>query len=214
MKIVSNTNFNLLGDRNYVNSFSIIEYIYLNHTKLSGWDIKDVWLDIKFYKLITCNCVVGVSSEPVKNLSEEILCEAVISCEIGKCFIYFKKNPSGKKLGQADINYDVSEIEVYGNYSGNYKIRSDSYDHFIKNLIEANKRVHLQSSISKNLKVINMFMRNIPLFLDQNIEWSDLQIKNIGSRKSHDGSISTLNKVRVSRMFDVHIGFNIIQEIL
>jgi hypothetical protein len=214
VKIVSNTNFNLLGDRNYVNSFSIIEYIYLNHTKLSGWDIEDMLLDIKFYKLITCNCVVGVSNEPVKNISEEILCEAVISCEIGKCFIYFKKNASGKKLGQANINYNVMEIEVYGNYSGNYKIRSDSYGQFVKNLIEANKRVHLQSNIGKSLKVINMYMRNIPLFLDQNIEWSELQIKNIGLRKLSDGSISTLNKVRVSRTIDVHIGFNIIGETL
>jgi len=207
------TNFQLLGNRDYVHSSNIIEYLHKNCEMLTGFSTDGTLLDIKFYGRITTNCAVEPHDEPVDNSAKDILCEAVIRCDKGKRFIYFKEALDSKWPESVPVNYDVSEIELNGNYSGKYRIQSDTYGHFIKNLIEANKRVHLADCLDKDIQVINIFMRNVPLSLCLDDAMIQLDITNIGRRDSHDGSILTLNRISISELDtrDIEVGFSLVR---
>jgi hypothetical protein len=192
---MSDTNFSLLGARDYVHSSSIIEYIYNNYDDLAAWPMGEVLLDIKFYNKFSSNCFVIVLDAPIGNISEDIVSEAVIRNKSDKRFVYFKRDPNSSDLNSIDVRYDVDEIERYGDFSGRYKIKSESYTQFIRNLIEANKKIHLQDDKLKGMPVINVYMRSVPIYLYTNNSWADLVIKNIGSR-SKKNSVTTLNKIK------------------
>jgi len=208
---VIKSNFTLLGSRDYVHSTSIIEFIYLNRNNIIGKSNELAWLDIKFYKIITSNCLLEITTKPSDNINEDVLCEAIIRRNKSFFFVYFRSQPNNEELKKASVTYNVEEIDFFGQYSGDYMIKTDCYSSFIINIVESNKRVHLASNPNSEVKILNMFMKNVPLFFDLNSQWTKIKIQNIGFRGSINENISTLNKLNINGLKDISLGYKLIR---
>jgi len=212
MKIIDSTNFSYLGDRNYVNSASIIEFIHSNiGAFVDGLPI-DYSLDIKMHKEMNTNCSVEVYSSFHEYSDEVIICEAILKSNCDTKFVYFLSN--NEVVNKNDINpvYCVEELDLYSEFSGCYRISSNNYNECIANIIQANKELHLKNIDSKRSKVLNMFMKNIPVEFSKYKSLLIIEIKNIGVRDMANSSFSTLNKITFSgvNLQPVLVGFQVV----
>jgi hypothetical protein len=213
MNCIKNTGFSYLGTRNYVNSTSIIEFVHDNISIfISGLSI-DYFLDIKMHKEMKVNCRVDVYSSYHEYNDETVICEVVLKFNNDKRFVYFLSNHKAISQNTVDSTYHTEEIDLYGKFSGRYRIASSSYNEFIKNIIQSNKVLHLKNIALGKFKILNIFMKNIPVELPKYMNMLDIEITNIGIRDTADGSFSTLNSINIIEMSlePILVGFRVVR---
>ena len=212
MNIIDSTNFSYLGARNYVHSSSIIEFIHGNIGTIVNGLPTDYSLDIKMHKEMNTNCSVEVYSSFHEYGGDVVICEAVLKSNRDTKFVYFLSN--NEFIDQNDINpvYRVEELDLYSKFSGCYRISSNNYNECIANIIQSNKEIHLKNIDSKKFKVLNMFMKNVPVEFSNYKSSLVIEIKNIGVRDMANGSFSTLNKITFSEvnLQPILVGFQVV----
>ena len=84
---------------------------------------------------------------------------------------------------------------------------------FIKNIIQSNKLLHFKNVALEEFKVLNMFMKNVPVELPEYKDILDIEIKNIGIRDADNGSLSTLNSINVVGidLQPILVGFKVVR---
>ena len=207
------TDFSYIGMRNYINSASLVEFIYDNVNIFIDGALGKCFLDIKMHKEISTNCRVDFYSNSHEYNDEEVMCECILKSDNNIRVIYFLSNNNSIRKNIDDSVYHVKEVSSYGEFSGQYSINSSNYNEFIKNIIQSNKEIHLKSFNSVKFKILNIFMKNIPIGLHKYINTLDIEIKNIGIRDAVDSGFSTLNEVSFFgvNVQPVLIGFQVVR---
>jgi hypothetical protein len=200
MNLIKSTDFSFLGARDYIHSTSIIEFIHNNINSFISDSPVEYSLDIKMYKEVSTNCKVDIYNCYHEYIDKTVMCEIILKSNNDKRFVYFLSNH--KVIIKKTITpiYHVEEIDLYGKFSGHYRIASNNYSEFIKNIIQSNKELHIKNLGLGEFKIINMFMKNVPVGLLKYINILDIEIKNIGIREISDGNLSTLSEIHMIEM--------------
>ena len=200
MNFIKSTNFSYLGDRSYVHSTSIIKFIHDNISVFVDNRSTCHYLDIKMHKEMNTNCRVDIYSKYHEYVVESVICEVILKSDEYTKFIYFLSNHKPVKQDAVDNDnlYSIKEISSYGKFSGSYRISSNSYSEYITNIIQSNKLLHLKNLDSKRFKILNIFMKNVPVEFSEFTNTSDIEIKNIGIRDAINSDYSTLNSVKIA----------------
>ena len=209
MNCIKSTDFSYLGLRRYINSTSLIEYI---HDNIDTFTV-DYSLDIKMHKEIHANCRVDVYDYHHEYSDEIVMCEVVLKSNNSKRFVYFLNNHGAITKSAVEATYCAEEIELHGKFSGKYRISASNYNEFIKNIIQSNKLLHFKNVALEEFKVLNMFMKNVPVELPEYKDILDIEIKNIGIRDAGNGSLSTLNSINVVGidLQPILVGFKVVR---
>ncbi len=214
MNIIANTDFSYLGDRDYINSTSLVEFIHDNiDVFIDSAPHIDYSLDIKIHKEVKTNCRVDVYKTNQEYNKESIICDAILRSNNDIRYVYFVSNDRPVIKNKIDPKYVVEKIELYGEFSGYYRISASNYSEFIRNVIQSNKLLHIDNLDFTKYKILNMFMKSTPVELIKYNEKLDIEIKNIGIRFSSDGSLSTMNKVIFTgiSLKPMFIGFQVLR---
>jgi len=213
MKIIENTSFSFLGTRNYVNSTSIIEFVHDNiDIFIDGISI-DYSLNIKMYKEMNVNCRVDIYNSHHEYINESIICEVNLNSDYDTKFIYFLSNNEVISNSIDDPVYSVNELSLSNDFSGHYKISSHNYNECIKNIIQSNKGLHISNIKLEKYRILNMFMKNIPVDFPNYPATSNIKITNIGVRETVNDGFSTLNKIIFTEMNinPILVGFQVVR---
>ena len=213
MKNTVNTNFSYLGTRNYINSTSIIEFIHDSMGIFIDDLYADYCLDIKMYKEMNINCRVDVYNSHREYSDESVICEVILKSDNNIKFIYFLSNHKAINKNTVDSIYRVEEIGLCSEFSGSYKIASNNYNECIKNIIQSNKILHLKDIDFDKFKILNMFMRNVPVEFPKYMNTLKIEIKNIGIRDTINGGFSTLNSINIPEinLQPILVGFQVVR---
>ena len=144
---------------------------------------------------------------------ESIICEVVLSSDYDTKFIYFLSNHRIINRNTVDPIYHTNEIDLFGEFSGHYRIASNDYNECIKNIIQSNKELHLKNIKLKKYRILNMYMKNVPAEFPKYLSMLNIKITNIGIRDTIDNSFSTLNKINFLEMDlqPILVGFQIVR---
>lgn len=194
------TDFEFKDSRNYVHSTTMLECLYRliseNYYNDEKWEMPKV--DAKFHKEVFFNGRFWLFYDD-PDLSEYSSASAN--------FRFYDKSFSIKAIFIEDrgidvvrrikTDYSVEDITMERDYSATCKIGCNNRIAFTENIIEANKKVHLQTLNDRgnNLKVINLYMKGAPVYHAlQNCDYLLLKIENISARQ-RGNSVVTLNSL-------------------
>jgi hypothetical protein len=193
------TDFDFKDARNYVHSSSLIssffQIVFSEFPPISSWE--NPVSDLKFAQEAHHNGVFTFGSHKEELPLQESVSAHFKIYDSEKCvYAVFQEKPEQVILKRIKTNYQVQNMVLNGDFSGECNIGCMSFDGLIENVIEANKQVHLQtlSSEGKTLKVVNVYMKNFPVFVKQPYEETSLKITNKVARR-RGNSISTMNIV-------------------
>jgi len=207
MKILEeDASFNFIDDREYVNSSSIIQYIWLSiEPYLSSHSKQDIFIDIRFHQVLKSNAKFIVFDE-YQDFSEvkHIVSEGVVYTENMKLYYCLLEDVGNDVIKNEQFEYCVN-IDHAGNYEGLCTIGIDDANSYISNIIEANKRVHkITQCKNSKLEIINLYMKKLPLLhITKDFEKkATLLIENLGVRE-HGNDITTLNRIKLPEFSDL-----------
>ena len=191
--------FEFKDSRNYVHSTTMIEdlcgLIYENIYPEDKWEMPKI--DAKFHKEVLCNGKFLIA-EDISELPESGTVSADFRFHDGNRSIYaaFIEDKDISVTRRIKTNYKVEDIVLEKDFSGTCRIACADRATFTENVIEANKRIHLLTlrDKSKELKVINLYMKKFPAFVPDEAKKLLLKIENISVRQ-REGSIVTLNSL-------------------
>ncbi len=194
------TSFNLVNNRSYVHSSTIIDFIWKNVKQFVSSDFKHpIFMDIKFHQELKKNAKFVIFDiyqdiSKIKNL----LVECLIYSENLKLYIYLIEDKNNNILKNIELNYSVTEMVLSSDYSGSCIISAENSLTMISNIIEANKRIHELTYLQKEkLKVINLYMKKFPInILNTKLTKVKTLIKNLGI-SDFKGNNTTLNKIEI-----------------
>ena len=163
------------------------------------------------YKEMISNCSVEIYDTYQEHDNEEVMCEVVLKSNNSTRYIYFLNYSKAIISNRINPEYCVEEIDLYSNFSGIYRIASNTYSKCIRNIIQSNKLLHLKNISSGGWSILNMFMKNVPVEFPKYINMLDIEIKNIGVRGVVDKSFSTLNVINIPEMNiqPISVGFQV-----
>lgn len=193
--------FEWIGKRRYVHSTTMI----LALKRIFSTDIfqlsqgNNTFIDCKFGTEITKNGVFKLSQDRTKIDSIKTKSATFrVYNDYYNYFIAFIEDPSRPVTKSREIEYEVKDLDIKNRFEGKCKIYCSDYASFLKNIIEANKQVHLNclDDWGMNLKVNNAFMKRFPF-----CEYSELPNQdgfvclNIENKSVHFSreSVTTLN---------------------
>jgi len=213
LNTIENTDFSFLGDRNYINSTSIIEFIHNNinvFITVSGFNYS---LNIKIYKEVKTNCRVDTYSSYHEYDKDLVVCEAILSSNNDIKYLYFISNNKQIKKNKLDSKYGVYDLKLNGRFSGSCYILSSNYTEFIRNIIQANKILHVKNIGFSEYKILNIFMKNVPVELDNYQKSLGIKIDNTNIHELPDGNISTLSKISFNEndIDPLFVGFQVLK---
>ena len=194
------TSFNLVNNRKYVHSSTIIDFIWKNIKQYVPSGFKQpIFMDIKFHQELKKNANFILFDQyqdisKIKNLSVE----SRIYSENLNLYIYLVEDQNSDILNNIELDYSVTEMVVSGDYSGSCIISAENSLTMIGNIIEANKRIHELTYLQKEkLKVINLYMKKFPINI-LNSKFTKLKtlISNIGI-SNFKGNNTTLNRIEL-----------------
>ncbi len=194
------TEFEFKDSRHYVHSTTMLECLYRlvseNYYNEEKWEMPKV--DAKFHKEVFFNGrFLLFSDEP--DLSEYGAASANFrfydkSFNIKAIFIEDRGIDVAQRI---KTNYSVEDIVMERDFTATCKIGCNSRIAFTENIIEANKKVHLLTlnNRGKNLKVINLYMKGVPVsHASKNCDYLLLKIVNMSARQ-RGNSVVTLNSL-------------------
>ena len=191
------TDFDFKDVRNYVHSSSLMssffQIVFSELVPVSSWEASVS--DFKFAQEINHNGVFTFASKKEELPSQESVSAHFRIYDSEKCvYAVFQENPEHTILKRIKTNYQVQNMVFNGDFSGECNIGCMSFDDLIENVIEANKQVHQQtlSHECKTLNVVNVHMKNFPVFMKQSCQEISLKITNKVTRR-RGNAISTVN---------------------
>ena len=182
--------------RSYVHSSTqcarLVEILY----QQMEVDLSSFKLDAKFSKFMTFDGEYLIQFEPFLKRQKNTVSEFKLFSESKVIYAQLNENDS-KILSRKNTNYSISKLEGAEGFSGKGSFLYTSDIEFFENIIEINKRLHLQGNAIKNLEVINLYMKNLPLkySADYNKQM-DVEIKNISLIEGAN-KITTLNEFAI-----------------
>ena len=187
------TDFKFKDERCYVHSTSLMEGLWNNVFPQLDMDPCDFLVDAKFHKLINSNGYFLIEKgNNIANI-EQYSASFKIFNQSSLRYIYFKDE--GIKILDTEIsNITILNYQTNNKFSGKAIIKAYSLKEFIGNIVDLNKKIHLDSVIKKKVKVINLYMKNIPALKEYNKNYIEIDIENVSIRNSDIGLV-TLNKV-------------------
>jgi hypothetical protein len=183
----------LIGSRNYVHSSSLLSRIYeeLNKSELHVKQQKHI--NATFNKLIKHACYL--SNRPNTNLNYSAKFQ--ITNESEQVLTYYLYET--RELITSCVSQDPYQVNLQNPSSPSTfgLIKFNSYEHFVRNLIEINKQycLHLSPSLVGG-GVLNLRMKGVPFFKF----WADeteLMLKlDLLEKKERNGSIIILTRIQ------------------
>jgi hypothetical protein len=199
MKMDVKTDFEFKGNRNYVHSSTLMETLCSlvhDHFHAEGnWE--EPKTDAQFHEEVASNGVITLS-EDRGQLQTEPSPSAFLRFFDGNrnIFAALVQDQDTDVLRRIEPEYAIEGLALEGEFSGKCHIDISSRTALIENIIEANKRIHLQTLEHKGpqLKVVNLYVKKFPLGLPDHKGGSQalLKIENRGVRQRGD-SVATLN---------------------
>ncbi|OHE76674.1 MAG: hypothetical protein A3F67_00920 [Verrucomicrobia bacterium RIFCSPHIGHO2_12_FULL_41_10] len=151
-------------------------------------------MDAQFHHLATRNGVMRCQEAPSDMRSSlAIAAEFRLTSGTKNFYIYFIEDEKPVS-NRTKTQYDIQDLELLSPFSGSCHININNELSFFENIIEANKRLHQCTLNDKKIKVINLYMKKIPLgLMVQKKGMYRLNIRHIGSRSHNDG-LATINE--------------------
>jgi hypothetical protein len=189
------SNFEFKDERAYVHSSTICDEIINRVLPQLMLDPSELVLDAKFHRFFSKDGTFICQEQP---FSEDLIGGAVADFRLStpNGYVYVLLRDDGGDIHKRSrTNYGVADVELLKPYTGIAKICMDGYSNFFLNIIEANKRIHLMSSLNGEAKVINVYMKKLQLDLPFDKKNRVLvNIENLSARK-HLNGLMTLNRI-------------------
>ena len=200
MKIIEkDAAFTYINNRTYVHSSSIIEYIWLSvKSYFSSYSKQYIFIDIRFHQVLTSNAKIIVFDKYQDYSKDSLLVsEGVLYTNDTKLYFYLFKDEVSAVISNEYFEYSV-QIDTNENYGGSCAIGIIDIPSYIRNTIEANKRVHILTlHNNEKLEIINLYMKKFPINIPyNNFDKINLHIENFSIR-GHNNDIATLNKIKI-----------------
>lgn len=194
------TDFEFKDSRKYVNSATMLECLYRlvseNYCNEEKWEMPKV--DAKFHKEVFCNGrFLLFSDDPDHSEYSSASANFRVYDNNFSIKAVFIEDSGIDVVQRIKTNYSVEDITMERDFSATCKIGCNNRIAFTENIIEANKMVHLQTlnDRGKNLKVINLYMKGVPVYHAlKNCDYLLLKIENISARQ-RGNSVVTLNSL-------------------
>lgn len=187
------TNFEYKGDRMYVHSTTMGEFLGEHICPLIGLNAADIRLDAQFHRVVTKNGIMRCQEVPMQSRSHaEIAAEFRLVSSAKTYYAYFIEGDKPVE-SRIDPKYDIEDWNNPAPFTGSCRINISSTRAILENTIEANKRLHQAAFGDRPIKVINLYMKKFPLEIQGDGVLHTLNIRHIGARHHNEG-LTTLNK--------------------
>jgi hypothetical protein len=188
------SNFKFKGDRKYVHSSTICDFILKYWCAHHNVPESDISLTITFHNEIKHNgkIIFFDEKQSFKEIGSSFECAIIYKGKV-KSYCYLKEEGSLPLIDGAPV-YSISNLELTLPYSGTCSMSINSSLSLLENTIEANKKIHLMTAPDEKYSVLNMYMINFPFNILKKNKTQRLCIQNIRWRKQLEG-IATINNL-------------------
>lgn len=187
------TDFSYKGDRTYVHSTTMGEFLSARVCPQLGLKATEVLLDAQFHRVVTKNGVMRCLDAPNQLCTHaEIAAEFRLVSGAKTYHVYFIEDDKPVE-SRIDPKYEIEDWQNPTPFEGTCRINISSTRAFFENTIEANKRLHQAAYANKLVKITNLYMKKVPLGIRSDDRLYTLKIRHLGARTHNDG-LTTLNK--------------------
>lgn len=190
------TDFELKGKRMYVHSPTLCAYVCETFLQKLNFNGLNTCIDAAFHTPITHNGTMLLRDVKLEQKECHYAAEFKLHSGGETAYVYFKEQdiPVHRRVASS---YAVRHFESTGELAATCMVKCDSIKCFMDNLVEANKRIHQVAFSGKRVKVVNVYMKRVPVIFPEGIDWVQLDIQNIGSR-TQGSSMITLNRIVIN----------------
>lgn len=188
------TDFAYKDERPYIHSSTMCAFLGEKVVPALGLQTVGVRMDVQFYRVATKNGVMRCQAAPSDMRSNPaVAAEFRLVSDAEIFYVYFVEGED-PILNRENAKYEISDLIVAAPFAGSCRIRAASMLSLFENIIEANKRLHMATLHDNTIRVINLYMKKLPLgFLSAQEGMLSMDVRHIGSRTHNDG-IATINE--------------------
>jgi hypothetical protein len=187
------TEFKYKGDRKYIHSTTICDFIARSWSDFSRDDLMNLSISIDIHEEAKNNgkLVYFDEKQSIKEIGAISESKILLDGNV-VCYCYFIEQQSSPSKEDSPA-YDLSNFELVSDYSGSCVVGVDSPIKLLENVVEANKKIHLNTLKDNNYDVLNIYMKNFPFSILKLGGRQRLFVENKRKRFQHDG-FSTINE--------------------